>query len=54
MQISTEEDKTAALAKLASLRQVEPGTAEEETMMQIVSALAGYVADRDADRGLES
>lgn len=54
MQISNEDDKEAALARLASLRQVEPGTAEEEDMMQIVSAVAGYVAARDRDSAVES
>jgi hypothetical protein len=47
--IENEDDKEEALAKIASIKQPEPGSEAEEELMQTVSAVAGYVAERDAE-----
>lgn len=53
-EIATEADKQAALAKLAELKRVEPGSADEETMLDLVSALANYVAERRQEEVAQS
>jgi hypothetical protein len=45
-EIATEADKDAALEQIADLKQAEPGSAEEETMLDLVSAVARYMAER--------
>ena len=45
-EIATEAAKAAALEQIANLEKVEPGSAEEETMLDLVSAVARYMARR--------
>jgi hypothetical protein len=52
--IATEADKDAALAQLASMPHVAPGSEDEDKMMQLVSAVANYVAERERREGDQS
>jgi len=45
--ISSEAEKKAAISLIASIKQVDPGTSQEKSMMALVASVAEYVGARD-------